>query len=99
MQARRRHLCCCHATLQLINSARPPSRERVSSHHTASGANRTSSYATAAAATRDRSLRFELRVGEAVSRSYSPAVEWQFETAGWLVVGFEHGPIGPAVSR
>ncbi|GIM94417.1 phosphotransferase [Paractinoplanes toevensis] len=37
-----------------------------------------------------RSLRFELRVSEAVSRSHSPAVEWYFEAAGWLVVGFEH---------
>ncbi|MDG4803686.1 phosphotransferase [Micromonospora sp. WMMD980] len=37
-----------------------------------------------------RSLRFELRVSEAVSWSHSPAVEWHFETAGWLVVGFEH---------
>ena len=37
-----------------------------------------------------RSLRFELRVGEAVSGSHSPAVEWHFEAAGWLVVGFEH---------
>jgi hypothetical protein len=37
-----------------------------------------------------RSLRFELRVSEAVSGSYSPAVEWHFEAAGWLVVGFEH---------
>jgi hypothetical protein len=37
-----------------------------------------------------RSLRFELRVSEAVSGPYSPAVEWHFEAAGWLVVGFEH---------
>ncbi|GIE88873.1 phosphotransferase [Actinoplanes regularis] len=37
-----------------------------------------------------RSLRFELRVSEAVSGSHSPAVKWQFETADWLVVGFEH---------
>jgi hypothetical protein len=37
-----------------------------------------------------RSLRFELRVSEAVSGSHSPAVAWHFETAGWLVVGFEH---------
>ncbi|GLW35233.1 phosphotransferase [Actinoplanes regularis] len=37
-----------------------------------------------------RSLRFELRVSEAVSGSHSPAVEWHFEAAGWLVVGFEH---------
>ncbi|WP_229069708.1 phosphotransferase [Actinoplanes sp. DH11] len=37
-----------------------------------------------------RSLRFELRVSEAVSTSHSPAVEWYFEAAGWLVVGFEH---------
>jgi hypothetical protein len=37
-----------------------------------------------------RSLRFELRVSEAVSGSYSPAVRWHFEAAGWLVVGFEH---------
>ncbi|MFC4071955.1 phosphotransferase [Actinoplanes subglobosus] len=37
-----------------------------------------------------RSLRYELRVSEAVSRSHSPAVEWHFEAAGWLVAGFEH---------
>jgi hypothetical protein len=37
-----------------------------------------------------RSLRYEVRVSEAVSRSHSPAVEWRFEAAGWLVVGFEH---------
>ena len=37
-----------------------------------------------------RSLRFELRVSEALSGSHSPAVAWHFETAGWLVVGFEH---------
>jgi hypothetical protein len=37
-----------------------------------------------------RSLRFELRVSEAVSGSHAPAVEWHFEAADWLVVGFEH---------
>jgi hypothetical protein len=37
-----------------------------------------------------RSLRFELRPGEAVGGSHSPTVEWHFETEGWLVVGFEH---------
>ncbi|MDI6099335.1 phosphotransferase [Actinoplanes sp. NEAU-A12] len=37
-----------------------------------------------------RSLRYELRVSEAVSGSHSPAVEWHFEAAGWLVVAFEH---------
>lgn len=37
-----------------------------------------------------RSLRYELRVSEALTRSHSPAVEWSFEAAGWLVVGFEH---------
>ncbi|RSM67435.1 aminoglycoside phosphotransferase [Actinoplanes sp. ATCC 53533] len=37
-----------------------------------------------------RSLRYELRVSEAVRVSYSPAVEWHFEEAGWLVVAFEH---------
>jgi hypothetical protein len=37
-----------------------------------------------------RSLRFELRVSEAVSRSHSPAVKWHFEAAGWLMVAFEH---------
>jgi hypothetical protein len=37
-----------------------------------------------------RSLRFELRVSEAVSGSHSPAVRWHLEAAGWLVVGFEH---------
>lgn len=37
-----------------------------------------------------RSLRFELGVSEVVSGSHSPAVEWHFEAAGWLVVGFEH---------
>jgi hypothetical protein len=29
-------------------------------------------------------------VSEAVSGSLSPAVEWHFEAASWLVVGFEH---------
>lgn len=37
-----------------------------------------------------RSLRFELRVSEAACGSHSPAVDWHFEAAGWLVVGFEH---------
>ncbi|GAA3957208.1 phosphotransferase [Actinoplanes auranticolor] len=37
-----------------------------------------------------RSLRYELRVSEAVNGSLSPAVDWHFEAAGWLVVGFEH---------
>ena len=37
-----------------------------------------------------RSLRYELRVSEAASGSHSPAVEWHFEEAGWLVVAFEH---------
>ncbi|MBO3736731.1 phosphotransferase [Actinoplanes flavus] len=37
-----------------------------------------------------RSLRFELRVSGAINGSHSPAVEWQFETDGWLVAGFEH---------
>ena len=37
-----------------------------------------------------RSLRFELRVSADASGSHSPAVRWHFETAGWLVVGFEH---------
>ncbi len=37
-----------------------------------------------------RSLRFELRVSEAISWPSSPAVRWHFETAGWLAVGFEH---------
>jgi hypothetical protein len=37
-----------------------------------------------------RSLRFELRVSEAVNGPHSPAVEWHFEATGWLVVGFEH---------
>jgi hypothetical protein len=41
-----------------------------------------------------RSLRFELLASKAVTQSYSPAVEWQFEAAGWLVVGFEHC-VGP----
>jgi len=39
-----------------------------------------------------RSLRYELRVSETVDRSYSPAVRWQFDAAGWLVVAFEHLP-------
>lgn len=37
-----------------------------------------------------RSLRYELAVSQAVSGAYAPAVEWHVETAGWLVVGFEH---------
>lgn len=37
-----------------------------------------------------RSLRYELQASNAVTQPYSPAVEWHFETDGWLVVGFEH---------
>ena len=37
-----------------------------------------------------RSLRYELRASRAVTLPYPPAVEWDFETDGWLVVGFEH---------
>lgn len=37
-----------------------------------------------------RSLRFELRVSEALSGSHSPAVAWHFVAADWLVVGYEH---------
>jgi hypothetical protein len=37
-----------------------------------------------------RSLRYELLVSSTVDRPYSPAVAWDFETEGWLVVGFEH---------
>ncbi|MFG1995642.1 phosphotransferase [Actinoplanes sp. NPDC048988] len=37
-----------------------------------------------------RSLRFELRVSEAISGPLSPAVLWHFEAADWLVVGYEH---------
>jgi hypothetical protein len=37
-----------------------------------------------------RSLRYELGASKAVNGPYSPTVEWDFETAGWLVVGFEH---------
>ena len=37
-----------------------------------------------------RSLRYELLVSRAVPRSCSPAVEWDFESDGWLVIGFEH---------
>ena len=37
-----------------------------------------------------RSLRYELRVSEALLGLHSPAVRWHFEAAGWLVVGFEH---------
>jgi len=37
-----------------------------------------------------RSLRCEMRVSQAVSGSHSPAVEWHFEAAGWLLVAFEH---------
>ncbi|MBL7258165.1 phosphotransferase [Paractinoplanes lichenicola] len=36
-----------------------------------------------------RSLRYELRVGEALQPPCSPAVQWHFETGGWLVAGFE----------
>ena len=36
-----------------------------------------------------RSLRYEMLVSKAVKQPYSPAVEWQFEAAGWLVVAFE----------
>jgi hypothetical protein len=37
-----------------------------------------------------RALRYELLVSEAVDQTFSPAVEWHFVAAGWLVVGFEH---------
>ncbi|MEV4708688.1 phosphotransferase [Actinoplanes sp. NPDC049316] len=37
-----------------------------------------------------RSLRYELLVGRGVDTPYSPAVVWDFEADGWLVVGFEH---------
>jgi hypothetical protein len=37
-----------------------------------------------------RSLRYELRASRAVELSCSPAVQWDFEAASWLVVGFEH---------
>jgi Ser/Thr protein kinase RdoA (MazF antagonist) len=37
-----------------------------------------------------RSLRYEMLVSKAVKQPYSPAVEWHFEEAGWLVVAFEH---------
>jgi hypothetical protein len=37
-----------------------------------------------------RSLRYELLASRAINRPYSPAVEWDFETDGWLAVGFEH---------
>ncbi|WP_436536254.1 phosphotransferase family protein [Actinoplanes sp. HUAS TT8] len=48
-----------------------------------------------------RSLRYEQRVGEAISVPHSPAVEWHFEAAGWLVVAFEqcegrHADLSPA---
>ncbi|MFI5492516.1 phosphotransferase [Actinoplanes sp. NPDC051859] len=41
-----------------------------------------------------RLLQYELLVGKAITWSFAPAVEWTFEAAGWLVVGFEHCP-GP----
>lgn len=37
-----------------------------------------------------RTLRYELLASRAVSLSCSPAVEWDFESHGWLVIGFEH---------
>jgi len=37
-----------------------------------------------------RSLRYELLASRAVPLSCSPAVEWDFDADGWLVVGFEH---------
>jgi hypothetical protein len=37
-----------------------------------------------------RSLRYELLVGEVLQPPHSPAVQWHFETDGWLVAGFEH---------
>lgn len=36
-----------------------------------------------------RSLRYELLASRAVPLSCSPAVEWDFESDGWLMVGFE----------
>jgi hypothetical protein len=37
-----------------------------------------------------RSLRYELLVSRAAPLSCSPAVEWDFESHGWLVIGLEH---------
>ena len=37
-----------------------------------------------------RSLRYELRLSRAVTAAFSPMVEWDFETDGWLAVAFEH---------
>jgi phosphotransferase family enzyme len=37
-----------------------------------------------------RSLRYESLVSRAFGKCCSPAVEWDFEADGWLVVGFEH---------
>jgi hypothetical protein len=37
-----------------------------------------------------RSLRYELLVSRSIDKPYSPAVVWDFEADGWLVVGFEH---------
>jgi hypothetical protein len=48
-----------------------------------------------------RSLRYEARVARAVGAPLSPAVEWQCESAGWLVVAFEccdgpHADLSPS---
>jgi len=37
-----------------------------------------------------RSLRYELLASRAVPLSCSPVVEWDIESHGWLVIGFEH---------
>ncbi|MFI5893061.1 phosphotransferase [Actinoplanes sp. NPDC051513] len=48
-----------------------------------------------------RSLRYELLVGEALEPPHSPAIQWHFETGGWLVAGFEqldgpHADLSPS---
>ncbi|MFI6785669.1 hypothetical protein [Micromonospora sp. NPDC050276] len=41
---------------------------------------------------RVRSLRYEVAVTRAIGR-HPPAVLWQFESDGWLVVGTDHLPV------
>jgi hypothetical protein len=57
---------------------------------TVSGSNGTVFVKAATSELAVRSLRYELVASKAVNRPYSPVVDWDFETDGWLVVGFEH---------
>jgi hypothetical protein len=67
-----------------------PSGDHAEIASTVTGANGTVFVKAAHSDLGVRSLRYELLASKAVTQPYSPAVEWHFETSGWLVVGFEH---------